>query len=868
MGGNLGITGTSNLFTLTSGSLATIASNLTVGGENTTAELGGDFTLGGDLSIAGITDSVTINGVASIGGNLSITGTSNLFTVGGTAKIMGDIDSNTGIQFISGGTLEASHNVAMENIGGNGTMTLTGDQGRWTNNANIFVGAAEGGATLLVQSNALVKTDKIEIGSTTVAGNAVTLENGGKLILTGTGSYIHDDNSLTIGDGGWLTLENDALAAIQWGTNASFLWNSGGTVEYQGAADIFSRWIISGDDDYTEEGTLFLNGGQQMIINGSSAYWAAADHNLHVGDLSSDNTLVISNGAWAEVKSMSIGDFTEMGGNDNLVLISGAGTSVISLNHTAIGGTLLDGIWHEGGNGNVLRVEDGASFLSPGTLHNRNTTGTSGLEIASGAIVGVEGYYQGAGAYLTIFTDSTGTNAGLLSANTAEFEAGARVGVDAVAKLQLDQTYTNTIVEANTMIIGGSTNGTSADLAMLDASGGSLVNYNLILEGGTNIVATYSRNYISDSAGFDPDSIIADIADEIDFLASQGNTAASNQVNILNGMTGSQQSQQMEQLYVYGLPTFMHNQGFFGGIDQVRARGRSGTLPARKPKGAAGPHAEDQGLQGWVKAYGGFGTRAEDGSGSGFSDGYDAQAYGTVLGVDRAFGSWLLGIAGGYAGSNLEGDNGDESDATTGYGILYANYGTEDWFGDLVLSHGLTAMDNRSGTDFDVTSVVDASQTAFYIGGGKEAVDEKTGALVRALLGLQVSHFGQDAYTEESFNAVAKDVDAYDRMSYQSKLGVSLSYPTAKTKFDLESQFRAFWLHEFNGDEEIVDYTLVGSDQPGQFILRSPDQDVGQLGFGFLAKWDSGLQFRLDVDGQFSKSFYSTTFSGALLYEF
>ena len=417
------------------------------------------------------------------------------------------------------------------------------------------------------------------------------------------------------------------------------------------------------------------------------------------------------------------------------------------------------------------------------------------------------------------------------------------------------------------MIIGGSTNA-SADLSMLDTSGGSLVNYNLTLDGGSNIVAIYSRRHISSSAGFDPDSILSDIADEIDFLASQDNPAATNQINILNGMTGSQQNQQMEQLYVYGLPTFMHNQGVFGGIDQVRARGGAGTLASRKPRGAAGPHAADQGIQGWAKVYGGFGRRAEDGSGSGFNDDYDAQTYGTVLGVDRAFDSWLLGVAGGYAGSNLEGGNGDASDASTGYGILYANYGTKDWFGDLVLSYGLTTMDNKSGTDFDVTSTTDASQTAFYIGGGKEAVDEKTGALIRALAGLQVSHFDQDAYTEESSNAVAKDVDAYDRMSYQSKIGVSMSYPTIKEKFDLESQFRAFWLHEFNGDEEIIGYTLVDSNQPGQFIMRSPDQDVGQVGFGFLAKWDSGLQLRLDLDGQFSKSFYSTTFSGALLYEF
>ena len=95
--------------------------------------------------------------------------------------------------------------------------------------------------------------------------------------------------------------------------------------------------------------------------------------------------------------------------------------------------------------------------------------------------------------------------------------------------------------------------------------------------------------------------------------------------------------------------------------------------------------------------YGSYGNRDKD-NGSGFVDGYDAQSYGTVLGIDKSsFGSLLFGLAGGYAGSNLEGDNNDKSDATTGYGLIYASVGTNDWFGDLVLSYGLTDMDNEAG---------------------------------------------------------------------------------------------------------------------------------------------------------------------------
>ncbi|MCF7864321.1 MAG: autotransporter domain-containing protein, partial [Kiritimatiellales bacterium] len=545
-----------------------------------------------------------------------------------------------------------------------------------------------------------------------------------------------------------------------------------------------------------------------------------------------------------------------------------------SATYAAIGGTMDAGNWYEGGTSNSITVGNGGLLYVGDTLHNRNTTGTSGLNIRPGGVVDVGNYYQANGAYLNIYTDSSGTNTGFLYVDdTAEFEAGAKIGFDAVAALDIGAIYTNLIIETGTLVVDGVTNATTADLAALENTGGFLVSYDL-WETNQNIYATFSRRSISDGGGFDAGSMLDQIGNEIDRLAAQGNIAASNQVEILSSMGSDQERKlQMEQMYAYQLPTFMHNQDVFGGIDQVRARGASirgtsakGTLP--KPKGVAGPHVADQGLQGWAKVYGSYGNRDKDDN-SGYADGYDVQSYGTVIGMDQAFGDWLFGVAGGYAGSNIKGDNNDESDATTGYGILYANYGSQDWFGDVVASYGLTSMDNKSGTDFDVTSSVDASQTAFYIGGGKEFKDpDGSRALLHPLLGLQVSQFNQDAYTEKSANAVAKNVDSYDRWSYQSILGATMILPATGKTVDLETQLRAHWLHEFNGDNETVGYTLVGSSQPGQFVLRSPDQNVGQFGIGCVAKWQNGLQLRADLDGQVSSTFYSATVSGALLYEF
>ena len=114
----------------------------------------------------------------------------------------------------------------------------------------------------------------------------------------------------------------------------------------------------------------------------------------------------------------------------------------------------------------------------------------------------------------------------------------------------------------------------------------------------------------------------------------------------------------------------------------------------------------------------------------------------------------------------------------------------------------------------------------------------------------------------------AKEVEAFDRWSYQSILGAEIAIPTYGLSFDLDTELRGYWLHEFNDDDEIVNYTLIDSTQTGKFMMRAPESDAVQLGIGAVAKFDNGLQLRADVDGQWSKNYYSAVFSGALLYEF
>ncbi|MDF7801029.1 autotransporter domain-containing protein [Pontiellaceae bacterium B1224] len=784
----------------------------------------------------------------------------------GTANFYGDFAAPEGLLMDAGTINLYGYTNSLTAVDGNGIITLAGTGSVWQASELILGGLTEaqiptntgvslGAVNVYIQDGNILSVDHFSLGTGgTNLGCSITIENGGHLILTNSVESIHDrDDPLIMESGSKVTYVMDAVH-----TDAPSLVDTGVTYEF-----LSEGFIMPGLDrgDWDEYGYYSQRYESTNIFNGAGAALNYNSYNVHVGDLDSGNALIFTNGASGSVNTLTIGDFEE-GGDDNLVLVSGVGSTFAADSYIAVGGTIIADEWHNGGDNNTLRVEDGA-YLTTKHFYNQNTGSGSGLEIASGALVEVDSYYQGSGAKLTIMTDSSGTNVGHLAASEAEFESGAMVGVDAVSRLTIDQSYTNSIITAGTLIVGGVTNGTS--LAALSGSGGSIVYYDLSLEDGTNIVAVYSRRSLVDSGEADSGAILDEISDEIDEMASAGNAAASNQLEILNLMSASEVTAQMNQLYSYGIPTYQHNQALFGGLDQALTRGVS--FHDKSPVGVYGPapHNPDQGFQPWIDVYGGFGNRDQSGN---YDNGYDSSVYGTVIGVDRAFGELLVGLAGGYAGSLIKGENGDESDASTAYGILYASYGTRQWFADLSLGLGSTSMDNTSGTAFDVASSADASQAAVYAGIGYEMFNEDSGTVVRPLLALQSSLFSQDAYTETATTAVAKDVDGYDRWSLQSVMGAEIIAPKSGLNVDFETQLRAYWLHEYNDDTEVVDYTLVGSSQIGQFEMRAPESDLALLGIGFVAKLENRLQLRADIDGQIGKDYYSTLFSGAMRYEF
>ncbi len=606
--------------------------------------------------------------------------------------------------------------------------------------------------------------------------------------------------------------------------------------------------------------------GRVYLTNATIVAQSMGD--LSVGRGGSYNRLDITDGALVSNDHGIIGETSNAW--NNAVSVEGANSEWRNSGALYIGGRMSsiftissngwENSWVDGGQGNSLYVADGGLVSIGRDMHNRND---SLVNIEAGGQISVAGnYYQDATSVLRfgVETNSAGAplNPFVSVGGTAEFETGATLQYYSnVGLLDFDTLYTNLIVAADQLIIGGVTNATATDLDAINLEG-SLVEV-LLWEDNQDIYGLVGRRYLADSAGFESDSPMAGVSRGIDDLSLLGNPLAVEQINRLNRMSSARQKAQLTQRYAQGTPTYRHQQSMQGGQRQVLAQTRafqSGNRGA-KPEGAAGPHQAEQGLRGWMRGYGSWAEH--DGTSS--SSGFDQNVYGTVVGLDRAFGPVLLGAAGGYSQSDLTQNNNDSSDAKTGFGVLYASIGTTDWFADLNASYGRSAIQTRSGTVLGGAGDFDADLYAIYLGGGKEIQLTAGGLLLTPELAMTVGYYDQEGYTDGLM-----DIDAYGRWSIQSRLGAALAFETQACSILWKPEVRAYWLHEFNADPDRLGYTLGGGRY--SFGVQSPDEEIFEAGAGLSATLNDRLELALDLDGQYSENYSALTVGARAMYEF
>ncbi len=727
---------------------------------------------------------------------------------------------------------------------------------------DLTIGSDDLDSVLVVNNGGSINfTESSVLLGGTLTNDLVSTLNGGSVFINTDlqiGSDVSGNNVLTIGD--------DSL--------------------WQGSTNIY---IVDGSFDLN---TIIHNPDDLLVMptnnlaNFSDSSWViiatnepvlAMRYELSFGDLAvgrggSSNSLLIADGALVANSHGIIGE--QSNAWNNTVSVVGENSEWQNSGDFYIGGRMSQfyymtsngwqNDWVDGGRGNSLYVGDGGLVNVGRNMHNRNY---STVSVDPGGHISISSnYYQDATSVLRfgVETNSVGEplNALVSVGGTAEFEEGATLQYHSnVGVLDFDTFYTNLIVEADQLIIAGVTNANALDLTAINLDG-SLVDL-LLWEQSQNIYGLVGRRYLADSAGFAPGSMMARLAREIDDMSLIGSQTAIAQINLLNEMSSEEQSSQLTQRYAQGVPTHRHQQGMLGGQKQVMAQSRAFQSAHRSraatPDGAAGPHKADQGLRGWMRGYGSW----ADHDGTDSFSGFDQNVYGTVVGLDKAYDNMLLGAAGGYSRSDLTQDNNDSSDADTGFGVLYGSWGTTDWFGDLNLSYGRSRIETRSGTMLGGEGDFDADNYAVYVGGGKEIRETDGDLLFTPEAALIIGY-----YDQEDYNDGAMDIDAYDRWSYQSRLGAALALQKHAGSVVLKPEVRIHWLHEFNADPDQIGYSLMGGTGRYTFGVQAPDEDILEVGAGFSATFNDRLELVLDVDAQHSELYKAINVSGRIMYEF
>ncbi len=858
---------TGNLAIVGEGATLNIQQNLTVGLEGGGSILairdGGTVNVDGDVVIG---ETVKDNYIYlqrdsdtrfNVAGDLVVgkEGGSNRFAVyGGTANIDGSLylGSSTNQHevknFIHLETTNAVLNVANAIYIGasNSVNTLDLVDGAKVSAQDLFVGTYEGTTNNVVtvtgDDSLLSVSNTLAIGSTTGSNNAVNVSNGGILyaqqghIEIGTGT----NNSLNINSGGTLRTVDWNFGAMT-NTATNIVFHSGSTLELGG----------------TLSGTNQIEGGIGFTLNGTNALWDTGTNVLHVGYETSDNSLTITNGALATTATnLYIGYVSAR----NTVTVGGTG-SVLN-----VGADLFISNSETNASGaNNLFVLDGAqvsvgndAFLSHGST----------LKIDSKSQVHVGGdYEQDDSSILEIGISSNQVQPNLIVDGNAEFTNNTTITVydDGVGESNVIS-----IVKAGSITIGGEA--ASTGLLWDNIQTNLLLDFKITVSNNTMnsfiVLDNFIKRSLTDAAGLE--GMLADVADEIEDMAKDNDELAVEMLKTLSGLDAAGANKAMDDYYGEKASSApMHNvinMGIGGIASELTVRGdntRERTEAASAPVGAAGPHAQDQELQGWIAGYGTWGDRS---AADGF-DAYDADLSGFIIGADLAVSqNILVGLAGGSNSGSVDKDNGASGDTKTTYGAVYASVGTQDWFLDGSMVYGSSTIDQTLGDVFDTTASYDAQNIAFYLGGGKEITGNYL--IITPQASLLANYYEQDAYDEKSTTAVTRSVDSFDALYVQSSIGCNLGIYMAVREVTLKPEIRAHWLHEFNAKEEDLPYRLVGGTGNYTMFLQAPEEDILKLGAGLSAKMSEFLELRADLDTRQSKNYSDYTLVGSIRYQF
>jgi T5SS/PEP-CTERM-associated repeat protein len=361
------------------GSVWTNGGALAVGysGAGNTLEIsnGGKVASGGAMSAIGYNNTASNNSVL-VTGDGSAWSLSNTL---GTSLYVGYLGASNSLVISAGASVVNSNGTIGYPFsgppGGNGNKVLvTGSGSVWTNLGFLHVGDYSGNANSLVISNgARVVSVAGAIGYSYGSSNSVTVTGSGSVwsnnlnLVIGRGSSY--GNSLVISNGGQVLVDSGSGVGANSNnsvcvTGNDSLWSTRLDLNISGTAN--SLVVSNGGKVINNSGVVgeYSYSNNSVLVTGSGSVWTNSG-GLYVGNMTSGNSLVISNGgkvfngAFAAVSAVG---YNDLNGNDsisasnNSVVVTGAG-SLWQIN----GSQFYLG---RNGSGDSLTIRDGGAVVN------------------------------------------------------------------------------------------------------------------------------------------------------------------------------------------------------------------------------------------------------------------------------------------------------------------------------------------------------------------------------------------------------------------------------------------------------------------------------------------------------------------------
>ena len=272
----------------------------------------------------------------------------------------------------------------------------------------------------------------------------------------------------------------------------------------------------------------------------------------------------------------------------------------------------------------------------------------------------------------------------------------------------------------------------------------------------------------------------------------------------------------------------------------------------------------------WLESFGQWSHQDQD---SGFV-GYDSDAYGVAIGLDKMFRDrYLVGLGFGYSNTNIDLDqNQGDGEIDSYYGSLYGSYFSEKGYLDGVLSYGRQDYDSHrriviGSIQQTARSDHDGESLSAMVEGGLN-FDHQPWVL-QPFANLQYLYLDEDEFTEGGAGGLNQKVESRKTKALVSELGLRVSPVIQLETGLLIPEASLAWLYDFDIDDRVVKSSFA--DQPGtEFSIDGNDaeQNGAAVGIGLTFQGKSGFKPSLKYSGEFRDGYNAHGVTGELRWEF